>query len=51
MFHTLLLGDYFQVTYPLDVLRLRMAVDPGHQTMSNVRLIFTVDLIQEVFLN
>lgn len=24
------------VTYPLDVLRLRMAVDPGHQTMSNV---------------
>ncbi|KAF5759511.1 putative mitochondrial carrier protein [Helianthus annuus] len=24
------------VTYPLDVLRLRMAVDPGHQTMTNV---------------
>ncbi|PWA68883.1 carrier protein [Artemisia annua] len=24
------------VTYPLDVLRLRMAVDPGHQTMPNV---------------
>ncbi|KAI3781609.1 hypothetical protein L2E82_11627 [Cichorium intybus] len=24
------------VTYPLDVLRLRMAVDPGYQTMTNV---------------
>ncbi|KAD3067627.1 hypothetical protein E3N88_35507 [Mikania micrantha] len=24
------------VTYPLDVLRLRMAVDPGHQTITNV---------------
>ncbi|KAI3709056.1 hypothetical protein L2E82_38784 [Cichorium intybus] len=25
------------VTYPLDVLRLRMAVDPGYQTMTNVK--------------
>lgn len=28
----------FQVTYPLDVLRLRLAVDPGYQTMTDVRL-------------
>lgn len=26
------------VTYPLDVLRLRLAVEPGHQTMSEVAL-------------
>ncbi|KAK9054924.1 hypothetical protein SSX86_026003 [Deinandra increscens subsp. villosa] len=28
--------ESYKVTYPLDVLRLRMAVDPGHQTMTNV---------------
>ncbi|KVH94845.1 Mitochondrial carrier domain-containing protein [Cynara cardunculus var. scolymus] len=29
-------GNFAQVTYPLDVLRLRLAVDPGYQTMTDV---------------
>jgi hypothetical protein len=33
---TILLCIFFQVTYPLDVLRLRLAVDPGYRTMSEV---------------
>ena len=32
----ILLCIFFQVTYPLDVLRLRLAVDPGYRTMSEV---------------
>ncbi|KAI3805723.1 hypothetical protein L1987_21607 [Smallanthus sonchifolius] len=29
-------GNFAQVTYPLDVLRLRLAVDPGYQTMTDL---------------
>ncbi|GJR78909.1 probable envelope ADP,ATP carrier protein, chloroplastic [Tanacetum coccineum] len=30
--------DTYKATYPLDVLRLHLAVDPGYQTMTDVRL-------------
>lgn len=32
----LILSVFTQVTYPLDVLRLRLAVDPGYKTMTEV---------------
>lgn len=30
---------YLQVTYPLDVLRLRLAVEPGYRTMTQVKIL------------
>ncbi|CAI0425403.1 unnamed protein product [Linum tenue] len=31
--------EFYKVTYPLDVLRLRLAVETGHRTMSEIALI------------
>lgn len=36
---------FMQLTYPLDVLRLRLAVEPGYRTMSQVKWFFILSFV------
>lgn len=38
-----------QVTYPLDVLRLRLAVEPGYMTMSQACSLCLYNYIEKIF--